>query len=130
MRRSLDGGFRFIAANAQSLGKLVGGFAGQPRCQLAPGASIPLALLFTGVFVLVVGAPAWMPFEAGFLGGYLFYDSLHYYVHHHRPKSRWGKRLRELHMRHHFQDDTTGFGVSAPWWDHVFGTATLPSRRP
>ena len=26
-------------------------------------------------------------------------------------------------MRHHFQDDTTGFGVSAPWWDYVFGTA-------
>ena len=100
------------------------------RLVMPPGASIPLALLFTGVFVLVVGAPAWMPFEAGFLGGYLLYDSLHYYLHHHRPKSRWGKRLRELHMRHHFQDDTTGFGVSAPWWDHVFGTATRPRRRP
>ena len=25
-------------------------------------------------------------------------------------------------MRHHFQDDTTGYGVSAPFWDHVFGT--------
>src|SRR2546423_732783 len=23
-----------------------------------------------------------------------------------------------------------GFGVSAPWWDHVFGTATRPRRRP
>ena len=99
------------------------------RLVMPPGASIPLALLFTGVFVLVVGSPTWMPFEAGFLGGYLFYDSLHYYVHHHRPKSRWGKRLRELHMRHHFQDDTAGFGVSAPWWDHVFGTAA-PRKAP
>ena len=25
-------------------------------------------------------------------------------------------------MRHHFQDDERGFGVSAPYWDHVFGT--------
>jgi sterol desaturase/sphingolipid hydroxylase (fatty acid hydroxylase superfamily) len=69
-----------------------------------------------------------MPFEAGFLTGYLLYDMTHYYLHHHRPKSAWGKRLRELHMRHHFQDDTTGFGVSAPWWDHVFRTATHPRR--
>ena len=89
-----------------------------------------IALLFTGLFVVVVGSPTWMPFEAGFLGGYLAYDMLHYYVHHHRPRSRIGKRLRSLHMRHHFQDDTTGYGVSAPWWDHVFGTATRASRRP
>jgi dihydroceramide fatty acyl 2-hydroxylase len=100
------------------------------RLVMPPGASIPLALLFTGVFVLVVGSPEWMPFEAGFLAGYLFYDSLHYYLHHHRPKSRLGRQLRSLHMRHHFQDDTTGFGVSAPWWDHVFGTATTPRHRP
>ena len=99
------------------------------RLVMPPGASIPLALLFTGLFVLVVGAPEWMPFEAGFLSGYLFYDMTHYYLHHHRPRSRWGKRLRELHMRHHFQDDTTGFGVSAPWWDHVFRTATRPRQR-
>ena len=38
------------------------------------------------------------------------------------PKSRLGKRLRELHMRHHFQDDEKGFGISAPYWDFVFRT--------
>jgi sterol desaturase/sphingolipid hydroxylase (fatty acid hydroxylase superfamily) len=32
-------------------------------------------------------------------------------------------------MRHHFQDDTRGFGVSAPWWDHVFGTAPKRAAR-
>jgi sterol desaturase/sphingolipid hydroxylase (fatty acid hydroxylase superfamily) len=31
-------------------------------------------------------------------------------------------------MRHHFQDDTRGFGVSAPWWDLVFGTAPRSKR--
>ena len=25
-------------------------------------------------------------------------------------------------MRHHFQDDERGFGISAPYWDRVFGT--------
>ncbi len=29
-------------------------------------------------------------------------------------------------MRHHFQDDTRGFGVSAPFWDYAFGT---PQKR-
>ena len=51
---------------------------------------------------------------------------IHYHVHHHRPRTRVGKALRELHMRHHFQDHDAGYGVSAPYWDHVFGT---PPRR-
>jgi sterol desaturase/sphingolipid hydroxylase (fatty acid hydroxylase superfamily) len=25
-------------------------------------------------------------------------------------------------MRHHFEDERRGYGVSAPWWDVVFGT--------
>ena len=54
---------------------------------------------------------------------------IHYHVHHHRPRTRLGRRLRELHMRHHFQDDTTGFGISAPYWDRVFGTYSARERR-
>jgi dihydroceramide fatty acyl 2-hydroxylase len=97
------------------------------RLVMPPSVSVPLALLFYGLFVLVLGdlAPA---FAVGFLSGYLFYDMAHYHVHHHKPKTWAGKKLRELHMRHHFQDDTAGFGVSAPWWDHVFGTASSAKR--
>ena len=54
----------------------------------------------------------------------------HYFLHHHKPKSRAGKRLRELHMRHHFQDHTTGFGISAPYWDTVFRTFPSAARKP
>ena len=53
---------------------------------------------------------------------------VHYHVHHHRPRTRVGRRLRELHMRHHFQDDERGFGVSAPYWDRVFGTRGRAAR--
>ncbi|MEA2300962.1 MAG: dihydroceramide fatty acyl 2-hydroxylase, partial [Solirubrobacteraceae bacterium] len=66
--------------------------------------------------------------EAGFIAGYLIYDMTHYYVHHARPTRRLGRMLREAHMRHHFQDDTTGFGVSAPYWDRVFRTAPGRAR--
>jgi dihydroceramide fatty acyl 2-hydroxylase len=54
---------------------------------------------------------------------------LHYHVHHHVPKTRLGRKLREAHMRHHFQDPDAGYGVSAPYWDNVFGTAPKRRRR-
>src|SRR5918994_3373222 len=97
------------------------------RLVMPPSASIPLALLFAGLFWLVLGGEWFMPFLSGFLAGYLAYDMIHYHVHHHQPRTRVGRRLRELHMRHHFQDDERGFGVSAPYWDHVFGTP--PEKR-
>jgi sterol desaturase/sphingolipid hydroxylase (fatty acid hydroxylase superfamily) len=97
------------------------------RLVMPPSVSIPLAALFIWGFSAVLGTPGFLPFGAGFLAGYLFYDMLHYHVHHHRPTTALGKRLRELHMRHHFQDHERGYGVSAPFWDHVFGTA--PTKR-
>jgi dihydroceramide fatty acyl 2-hydroxylase len=98
------------------------------RLVMPPALSIPLASLFVWVFYLVIGSPGFYLFGAGFLAGYLFYDMLHYYVHHHRPKTALGRRLRELHMRHHFQDPDTAYGVSAPFWDHVFGTQSKKQR--
>lgn len=32
-------------------------------------------------------------------------------------------------MRHHFRDDTRGFGISAPYWDELFGTSIARSPR-
>lgn len=93
------------------------------RLVMPPSLSVPLAAIFIYGFYLVVGDPGYLGFGAGFLGGYLAYDMLHYHVHHHRPRTALGRRMRELHMRHHFQDHDRGYGVSAPFWDHVFGTA-------
>jgi sterol desaturase/sphingolipid hydroxylase (fatty acid hydroxylase superfamily) len=30
--------------------------------------------------------------------------------------------LKKYHMRHHYDDDHVGYGVSSPLWDYVFGT--------
>ena len=97
------------------------------RLVMPPSVSVPLAALFVWGFYAVLGSPAFLPFGAGFLAGYLLYDMLHYHLHHHRPKTAVGRVLRELHMRHHFQDHERGYGISAPYWDHVFRTA--PKRR-
>lgn len=98
------------------------------RLLMPPAASVPLALTFAGLFVLTLGPALAPPFTAGFLAGYLAYDLTHYHLHHGRPRTRLGRRLRERHMRHHFQDDTRGFGVSAPFWDRAFGTAPRPRQ--
>jgi dihydroceramide fatty acyl 2-hydroxylase len=92
------------------------------RLVMPPAASIPLAIVVIGAMFLVLGSAHAPGVAAGFLTGYLVYDELHYALHHHTPKSRLGKRMRELHMRHHFQDDEKGFGISAPYWDVVFRT--------
>jgi sterol desaturase/sphingolipid hydroxylase (fatty acid hydroxylase superfamily) len=93
------------------------------RLVMPPGVSIPLSLAFFGLFWLVLGLDQAFAFGAGFWAGYLAYDSIHYHLHHHAPRTALGRWLRELHMRHHFQDETAGFGISAPWWDRVFRTA-------
>ncbi len=97
------------------------------RLVMPPAASIPLALIFYGLFLLIFGKPLAFPLFAGLLIGYLIYDYTHYYLHHAVPKSDFGKRLREQHMRHHFQDHRYGFGVSTTFWDAVF--RTLPRKR-
>ena len=98
------------------------------RLVMPPSVSVPLATLFLLAFWTVLDTPIAFAFGAGFLSGYLVYDMLHFHLHHHVPRTRLGRGLRELHMRHHFQDDTRGYGISAPFWDHVFRTVPVRSR--
>jgi dihydroceramide fatty acyl 2-hydroxylase len=99
------------------------------RLVLPPAFSVPLAAGFWALFVVTFGLESGCAVCAGFFTGYLFYDMVHFALHHARPKSRFGRWLRELHMRHHFEDDERGFGVSVPYWDMVFGTYTRRRTR-
>jgi dihydroceramide fatty acyl 2-hydroxylase len=94
------------------------------RLVMPPAVSVPLGAIVFGLLYLIFGGRYSPGLGAGFFTGYLAYDMLHYYVHHFTPQSRLGRMLRERHMRHHFQDDTRGFGISAPYWDEVFGTSS------
>ena len=98
------------------------------RLVMPPAVSVPLAALVFALLYLAFGGDYAPGLGAGFFAGYLVYDMLHYYLHHSRPHGRLGRVLRERHMRHHFQDETRGFGISAPYWDEVFGTSSRPHR--
>lgn len=96
------------------------------RLLIPPGASLFLCAMTFGVFRLLFGAPAMYGYFAGFVAGYVFYDTAHWYVHARVPRSRFGRWLRREHMIHHFKANTSRFGVSCPWWDHVFRTTGAP----
>jgi sterol desaturase/sphingolipid hydroxylase (fatty acid hydroxylase superfamily) len=92
------------------------------RLVMPPLMSLPIILLAAPVLRLACGADLVLPVFAGFIAGYVGYDMTHYHLHHGRPRTELGRALRRWHLRHHFDDATIGFGVSAPWWDAVFGT--------
>jgi sterol desaturase/sphingolipid hydroxylase (fatty acid hydroxylase superfamily) len=98
------------------------------RLVMPPAVSVPLAAAVFGLLYAIFGERYAPGLGAGFFVGYLVYDMMHYYLHHFRPRGWLGRMLRERHMRHHFQDDTRGFGISAPYWDEVFGTSTRARR--
>ena len=89
----------------------------------------PIMIIAWFVATLLFGATFRFPTLAGFVTGYLTYDMVHYYTHHATPTSKLGLTLRRLHLMHHFRDHDKGFGVSAPYWDFVFGTAERRKRR-
>jgi len=110
----------------------------QPLCRtrlvMPPAMSIPLAILFYGIFYLVVsvalGAPLWFyPVFTGFLGGYIVYDMLHYNLHHGKKKAGYLAMCRYQHMQHHGTCPNMRFGVTSPLWDYVFGTMPKPMKK-
>lgn len=103
----------------------------QPQCKtrlvMPPVVSIPMAVLFYGLFVvifnLILHVPHWLPLIfSGFMSGYLTYDLTHYATHHFPMRKGVWKALKRNHMRHHYKRPDRLFGVSSPLWDYVFKT--------
>ncbi|MCX6140105.1 MAG: sterol desaturase family protein [Candidatus Kapabacteria bacterium] len=90
--------------------------------------SVPLAFLFFWLFK-GIASPFHYALYSGFLAGYVAYDSIHYATHHFPMTTRVGRFLKEYHMKHHFIDEHTAYGVSNPMWDYVFNTVPEWARR-
>ena len=98
------------------------------RLVMPPSVSIPLAVLFFFIFRLIFGEILMLPFFAGFILGYLFYDISHYAIHHFNMHSKFWLAIKNHHMLHHYQDEYKGYGVSSPFWDYVFRTDFIKKK--
>ena len=92
------------------------------RLVMPPILSVSLALLIGLPLRALAGPHAFYPLFAGIVAGYLWYDLTHYAAHHWKPLTGWGKHRKAYHLRHHFKEPGTRFGVTTPLWDYVFGT--------
>jgi sterol desaturase/sphingolipid hydroxylase (fatty acid hydroxylase superfamily) len=84
--------------------------------------SVPLAL---GVYFALRAfmQPVYLyPFFSAFVLGYVFYDTVHYALHHFNFKGEVWKKIKKHHMLHHYSDSTKGFGVSSELWDKVLNS--------
>jgi dihydroceramide fatty acyl 2-hydroxylase len=79
-------------------------------------------------FRIILGAHLWAPVFAGFLVGYLAYDTIHYAVHHRRMRTAIGRYAKWRHYRHHFIDADRDYGVTSPLWDLIMGTLSQRSE--
>lgn len=101
------------------------------RLVMPPSVSIPLAIIFYTLFILTLGPHLTPGFFAGFVTGYIIYDTSHYAIHFIRPGGRTEEamyRLGKGHMRHHFSDNHKDFGVSSPLWDLIVGSYDWEER--
>ena len=55
------------------------------------------------------------------------FAGLHYVAHiPYQPRTRFGRWIKQYHLRHHFISEKHWFGVSNPTLDGVFGTLRGP----
>jgi sterol desaturase/sphingolipid hydroxylase (fatty acid hydroxylase superfamily) len=90
--------------------------------------SILLAVVLGFPMYLVIGPRLFDPFFAGLIAGYIWYDMTHYAVHHVKPRTETGAKLRKHHYLHHFKQPGARFGVSTPFWDVIFRTLPREER--
>ncbi|ESO86578.1 hypothetical protein LOTGIDRAFT_195020 [Lottia gigantea] len=74
------------------------------------------------IYCLLLPTGTALALFAGTIIGYMFYDLTHYYLHHGTPSLTYYKSLKTYHMKHHFNDHSTGFGISSKLWDYPFKT--------
>lgn len=97
------------------------------RLVMPPAVSIPLALLTYVILYAFFGQVYTPGLFAGVVFGYLCYDMIHYATHHASlRKNKIGLWLKQHHLRHHYQDEHTGYGVSSPLWDVIM--RTMPAK--
>jgi dihydroceramide fatty acyl 2-hydroxylase len=61
-------------------------------------------------------------YTLGFLGGYVFYEVVHFRLHRATPNTAYMRWAARHHFAHHFNAPKHNHGVTSPFWDIVLGT--------
>jgi len=95
--------------------------------------------LSLSVFLGAVFLPAWAlssfntasGLTVGMMAGFFWYGIVHHAIHHRRPRAIAPRLLAATrrHALHHYSAQPGNFGVTTPFWDHVFGTALDAAAR-
>jgi dihydroceramide fatty acyl 2-hydroxylase len=92
------------------------------RLVMPIGASLPVVVLIAAILWVFRAPQVTLPYWAGMVLGYLWYDFTHWSTHFRKPLTEWGKRMRSHHMAHHFAVPDKNFGISHMWLDRLLGT--------
>ena len=95
-----------------------------PLWFLAPNLAIT-----TGLLALIFGLEPSASALFGIMLAILHYEWVHYVAHiPYQPRTRFGRWIKQYHLRHHFISEKHWFGVSNPTLDTVFGTFRAPGE--
>ncbi|KAJ0029562.1 hypothetical protein NQD34_004559 [Periophthalmus magnuspinnatus] len=93
------------------------------RLVFPPGLASFVVGLFYLMLTSVLPDIIAMSVFVGGLCGYVVYDMIHYYLHYGSPKKgSYLYSLKAYHVKHHFEHQRSGFGITTTFWDHPFKT--------
>ncbi|XP_069111790.1 fatty acid 2-hydroxylase-like [Argopecten irradians] len=92
------------------------------RLVFPPVPATILGITLYSIYATVIPHAITMSLAAGTVTGYIIYDLTHYFLHHGRPTLPYFQSLKKYHVKHHFENQQLGFGISSKLWDYPFGT--------
>jgi dihydroceramide fatty acyl 2-hydroxylase len=81
-------------------------------------ASWIVAIVYSAVYAVAPTSATAAAVFGGIMLGYVAYDCMHYWMH----SGSLNGPLKVAHMRHHYIDSTTAYGISSPLYDFILGT--------
>jgi 4-hydroxysphinganine ceramide fatty acyl 2-hydroxylase len=90
---------------------------------------LPMVVVNGALVSLILGAERTPAVLLGMMLGVLHYEWVHYVAHiPYAPRTRFGRWMKQYHLRHHFISEKFWFGVSNPSLDVLYGTYRAPKE--
>uniref|UniRef100_A0A6B2L8X1 Fatty acid 2-hydroxylase n=1 Tax=Arcella intermedia TaxID=1963864 RepID=A0A6B2L8X1_9EUKA len=87
---------------------------------------IPALLIASGIYygagIFLLPHHIGMGIMGAIISGYIYYDLMHYYLHHAPARFLWTSFLKTSHFYHHYKNENANYGISLWVFDYLFGT--------